>query len=98
MLDHDENVGQLLELLDELGIADNTIVMYSADNGPQMNSWPDGAMRPFRSEKNSNWEGAFRVPCVLRWPGRVPAGHVSNDIVSHLDWLPTFWRRRAYPT
>jgi arylsulfatase len=90
MLDHDHNVGELLDLLDELEIADDTIVMYATDNGPHMNSWPDGAMTPFRNEKNSNWEGAYRVPCLLRWPGRIAAGQVSNDIVSHLDWLPTF--------
>jgi arylsulfatase len=90
MVDHDKNVGELLDLLDELGIAENTFVMYSTDNGPHMNSWPDGAMTPFRSEKNTNWEGAFRVPLLVRWPGKVPAGVVSNDIVQHHDWLPTF--------
>jgi arylsulfatase len=90
MVDHDRNVGELLDYLDELGIADNTLVMYSTDNGPHMNTWPDGAMTPFRSEKNTNWEGAFRVPLLVRWPGRIPAGHVSNEIVQHHDWLPTF--------
>jgi arylsulfatase len=90
MIDHDRHVGALLDLLDELGIAENTIVMYSTDNGPHMNSWPDGAMTPFRSEKNSNWEGAYRVPCVIRWPNHIPAGVVSNEIVGHHDWLPTF--------
>jgi arylsulfatase len=90
MIDHDRHVGALLALLDELGIADSTFVMYSTDNGPHLNSWPDAGMTPFRNEKNSNWEGAFRVPGVVRWPGRIPAGVVSNDIVSHLDWLPTF--------
>ena len=90
MIDHDKHVGELLDLLDELGIADNTIVMYSTDNGPHMNTWPDGAMTPFRNEKNSNWEGAFRVPLLLRWPGKVAAGSVSNEIVQHHDWLPTF--------
>jgi len=90
MIDHDRNVGTLLDLLDKLGIANDTIVMYSTDNGPHMNSWPDGGMTPFRSEKNTNWEGAFRVPCMIRWPGRIDAGTVSNQIVSHLDWLPTF--------
>ena len=74
MIDHDKNVGELLDLLDELGIADDTFVMYSTDNGPHMNTWPDGAMTPFRSEKNTNWEGAFRVPLVVRWPGKIPAG------------------------
>ena len=89
MIDHDRNVGQMLDLLDELGIAGNTFVMYSSDNGPHMNSWPDGAMTPFRSEKNTNWEGAFRVPLLVRWPGKVAAGTVSNEIVQHHDWLPT---------
>ena len=90
MLYHDECVGKILAVLDELGIADDTIVMYSTDNGPHMNSWPDAGMTPFRNEKNSNWEGAFRVPCMLRWPGKIAAGSVSNEIVSHLDFLPTF--------
>jgi arylsulfatase len=89
MIDHDKHVGELLDLLDELGIADNTFVMYSTDNGPHMNSWPDAGMTPFRNEKNSNWEGAYRVPCMVRWPGKIAAGTVSNQIVSHLDWLPT---------
>ena len=74
MIDHDKNVGQLLDLLDELGIAENTIVMYTTDNGPHMNTWPDGAMTPFRSEKNTNWEGAFRVPLMVRWPGKIDGG------------------------
>jgi arylsulfatase len=89
MIDHDKNVGQLLDALDELGIADDTIVIYSTDNGPHMNTWPDGGMTPFRSEKNTNWEGAFRVPELIRWPGHIPAGVVSNEIVQHHDWLPT---------
>ena len=90
MIDHDRHVGRLLDKLDELGLAQDTIVMYSTDNGPHMNTWPDAAMTPFRSEKNTNWEGAFRVPMMVRWPGRIPAGVVSNEIISHLDWLPTF--------
>jgi arylsulfatase len=90
MIDHDRNVGTVLKALDDLGIADNTFVMYSTDNGPHMNSWPDAAMTPFRNEKNSNWEGAFRVPAMVRWPGHIKAGSVSNEIVAHLDWLPTF--------
>jgi arylsulfatase len=89
MIDHDKVVGALLDQLDELGIAENTIVIYSTDNGPHMNTWPDGAMTPFRNEKNSNWEGAYRVPEMIRWPGKIPAGVVSNEIISHLDWLPT---------
>jgi arylsulfatase len=97
MIDHDGNVGELLELLDELGIAGDTFVMYSTDNGPHMNTWPDGAMTPFRSEKNTNWEGAFRVPMVVRWPGRIEAGVVSNEIVQHHDWLPTFLSMAGEP-
>ena len=89
MLDHDDLVGDLLDLLDELGIAENTIVMYSTDNGPHMNSWPDAGMTPYRNEKNSNWEGAYRVPAMVRWPGRIPAGRVLNGIVSHNDWFVT---------
>jgi arylsulfatase len=90
MIDHDKNVGQLLELLDELGIAEDTFVMYSTDNGPHRNTWPDGAMTPFRSEKNTNWEGAFRIPMLVRWPGKVAAGSTANGIVQHHDWFPTF--------
>ncbi len=97
MIDHDKNVGAVLDRLDELGIADNTIVMYSTDNGPHMNTWPDGGMTPFRSEKNTNWEGAFRVPLLLRWPNRIPAGTVSNAIVQHHDWLPTFLAAAGEP-
>ena len=89
MIDHDKNVGTVLDKLDELGLADNTIVMYSTDNGPHMNTWPDAAMTPFRNEKNSNWEGAYRVPAMVRWPGKIEPGSVSNEIMSHLDWLPT---------
>jgi arylsulfatase len=89
MVEHDMHVGQLLDLLDELGIADNTIVHYSTDNGPHMNTWPDAAMTPFRGEKNTNWEGGWRVPSMVRWPGRIEAGSVSNAIMHHMDWLPT---------
>jgi len=81
MIDHDRNVGAALDHLDELGIADNTFVMYSTDNGPHMNTWPDGAMTPFRSEKDTNWEGAFRVPLIVRWPGKIKSGEVPNEIV-----------------
>ena len=90
MIDHDKHIGELLDLLDELKIADDTFVLYSTDNGPHMNTWPDGGMTPFRNEKNSSWEGAYRVPCMVRYPGKIPAGSVSNEIVSHLDWFPTF--------
>ena len=89
MIDHDKNVGEVLKALDDLGIANDTFVMYSTDNGPHMNSWPDGAMTPFRNEKNSNWEGAYRVPAMFRWPGKIKPDQVSNDIVAHLDMLPT---------
>jgi arylsulfatase A-like enzyme len=97
MIDHDKNVGELLDLLDELGITNDTFVMYSTDNGPHMNTWPDGAMTPFRSEKNTNWEGAFRIPMLVRWPGKIPAGVVSNEIVQHHDWLPTFLAMAGEP-
>jgi arylsulfatase len=90
MIDHDKNVGTVLDAIDRLGLSENTFVMYSTDNGPHMNSWPDGAMTPFRNEKNSNWEGAYRVPCMVRWPGKIKPGTVSNQIVGHHDWLPTF--------
>jgi arylsulfatase A-like enzyme len=90
MIDHDKNVGQMLDLLDELGVADDTFVMYSTDNGPHRNSWPDGGMTPFRSEKNTNWEGAFRIPLIVRWPGKIEAGKISNAIVQPHDWQPTF--------
>jgi arylsulfatase len=90
MVEHDAHVGQLLKLLDDLGIADNTVVFYSTDNGPHYNTWPDAGTTPFRSEKNSNWEGAYRVPAFVRWPGHFPAGVTLNGIVSHEDWLPTF--------
>jgi len=89
MIDHDRNVGSILDKIDELGIANDTIVFYATDNGPHKNSWPDAAVSPFRNEKNSGWEGAFRVPALVRWPGHVAAGSVSNAIMSHLDWLPT---------
>jgi arylsulfatase len=89
MLEHDDHVGKLLKTIDDLGVANNTIVIYGTDNGPHMNSWPDGAMTPFRSEKNTNWEGAFRVPAMIRWPGHIKPGTVSNEIFSGLDWFPT---------
>ncbi|MGB4777314.1 arylsulfatase [Microbacterium sp.] len=97
MCDHDDLVGELLAELDRLGIADNTIVMYSTDNGPHMNSWPDAGMTPFRSEKNSNWEGAYRVPAMVRWPGHIPAGTTLNGIVSHNDWFVTLLAAAGEP-
>ncbi len=90
MVEHDMHVGQLLDLIDELGVADSTLVMYSTDNGPHYNTWPDAGTTPYRSEKNSNWEGAYRVPAFVRFPGRFPEGVTLNGIVSHEDWLPTF--------
>ncbi len=90
MVEHDMMVGELLQQIDDLGIADNTVVMYSTDNGPHYNTWPDAGTTPFRSEKNSNWEGAYRVPAFVRWPNRFPAGKTLNGIVAHEDWLPTF--------
>jgi len=90
MVEHDMHIGKFLELLDELGIADNTIVFYSTDNGPHYNTWPDAASTPFRGEKNTNWEGGWRVPAMVRWPGKIEAGSYTNEIVHHMDWLPTF--------
>ncbi|KPK52023.1 MAG: arylsulfatase [Myxococcales bacterium SG8_38_1] len=90
MVEHDMHVGRLLDKLDELGITNNTLVFYSTDNGPHYNTWPDAAATPFRGEKNTNWEGGWRVPAMVRWPGKVPAGTVSNEIMAHMDWLPTF--------
>ena len=97
MIEHDNHVGLFLKKLDDLGIADNTILLYTTDNGPHMNSWPDGAMTWFRSEKNTNWEGAFRVPCMIRWPGHIKPGQVSHEIVSGLDWCPTFLAAAGEP-
>jgi arylsulfatase len=97
MVAHDEHIGQMLKKLDDLGIADNTIVMYSTDNGPHYNTWPDGGITPFRAEKNTNWEGAWRVPAFVRWPGKFKAGTVLNGIVSHQDWLPTLLAAAGEP-
>jgi len=90
MVEHDMHIGLFLKLLDELKIADNTIVFYSTDNGPHYNTWPDAAATPFRGEKNTNWEGGWRVPAMVRWPGKIKAGSVTNEIVHHMDWFPTF--------
>jgi arylsulfatase len=97
MIEHDNTVGAILKAIDDLGIANDTIVLYTTDNGPHQNSWPDAGTTPFRSEKNTNWEGAFRVPCLIRWPGHIKAGSVSNEIVSGLDWLPTFMAAAGEP-
>ncbi len=97
MVEHDMHIGKFLKLLDELGIADNTIVFYSTDNGPHYNTWPDAAATPFRGEKNTNWEGGWRVPAMVRWPGKVKPGSVTNEIVHHMDWLPTFLAAAGEP-
>jgi arylsulfatase len=97
MLEHDGHVGSVLKAIDDLGIANNTIVIYGTDNGVHMNSWPDGGMTPFRSEKNTNWEGAYRVPAMIRWPGRIRPGQVSNELFSALDWFPTLLAAAGEP-
>ena len=97
MIDHDKNVGTVLAMIDKLGIGENTIVMYSTDNGPHRNSWPDAGTTPFRSEKNTNWEGAYRVPAMVKWPGHFKPGTVSNDMISHLDWMPTLLAAAGVP-
>jgi arylsulfatase len=97
MVEHDGHVGQLLAKLDELGITDNTIVQYSTDNGPHMNTWPDAASSPFFGEKNTNWEGGWRVPSMVRWPGKIKAGSVSNEIMHHMDWMPTLLAAAGAP-
>ncbi|MBD9375135.1 arylsulfatase [Rhizobium sp. ARZ01] len=89
MIEHDDTIGTILKSLDDMGITNDTIVVYTTDNGPHMNTWPDGAMTWFRSEKNTNWEGAFRVPCFVRWPGVIQPGTVTNELMSHNDWIPT---------
>ncbi|MEP5089484.1 MAG: arylsulfatase [Paracoccaceae bacterium] len=89
MMEHDGHIGQMLDLLDELDIADNTIVIYSTDNGPHFNAWPDGGNTPFRGEKNTNWEGGYRVPAGVRWPGKIPEGQKTIEMAAHLDWVPT---------
>jgi len=90
MVEHDMHIGKFLKKLDDLGITNNTIVFYSTDNGPHYNTWPDAAATPFRGEKNTNWEGGWRVPAMVRWPGKIKAGSVSNEIMHHMDWFPTF--------
>ena len=97
MVVHDEQIGMMLAKLDELGIADNTIVMYSTDNGPENDTWPDGANTPFRGQKDSNWEGGWRVPCFIRWPGTIKPGSVFNGIVSHIDMFPTLLAAAGNP-
>jgi arylsulfatase len=97
MIDHDKNVGTVLQAIEKAGIKNDTIVVYSTDNGPHMNSWPDAGMTPFRNEKNSNWEGAYRVPAMVRWPGKIPASTVSNAIMSHMDWFPTLLAAAGVP-
>jgi len=97
MVEHDGHVGQVLDKIDELGIADTTIVIYMTDNGAEFFSWPDGGTTPFRSEKNSIWEGGYRIPMMVRWPGQIEAGRVSNGIFSLQDWLPTLLAAAGEP-
>jgi arylsulfatase A-like enzyme len=97
MVEHDMHIGKFLRKLDELGIAENTIVFYSTDNGPHYNTWPDAAATPFRGEKNTNWEGGWRVPAMVRWPGKIAPGSVSNEIMHHMDWLPTILAAAGEP-
>ncbi len=97
MVEHDGQVGEVLDLLEELGIDENTIVIYTVDNGPHFNEWPDGGISPFRGEKNTNWEGGYRVPCLVRWPGHIPAGKISNEIMSMQDWVPTLLAAAGEP-
>jgi arylsulfatase A-like enzyme len=97
MIEHDATIGTILKAVDDLGITNDTIVIYTTDNGPHQNSWPDAGTTPFRSEKNTNWEGAFRVPCLMRWPGHIKPGSISNDIVSGLDWMPTLLAAAGEP-
>jgi arylsulfatase len=97
MIEHDATVGSILKAVDDLGIANDTIVIYTTDNGPHQNSWPDAGTTPFRSEKNTDWEGAFRVPCMIRWPGRINPGSVSNEVISGLDWMPTLMAAAGDP-
>ena len=98
MIDHDKTRGRAACGCSTSWASPTTrFVMYSTDNGPHMNSWPDAGMTPFRNEKNSNWEGAYRVPAMVRWPGKIKAGTVSNEIVSHLDWLPTLLAMAGEP-
>ena len=97
MIEHDATICAILKTVDDLGIANNTILIYTTDNGPHQNSWPDAGTTPFRSEKNTNWEGAFRVPCMIRWPGRIQPGSVSNEMISGLDWLPTLMAAAGDP-
>ena len=97
MVEHDGQVGELLDLLDQLKITDNTIVIYTSDNGPHYNEWPDGGISPFRGEKNTNWEGGYRVPGLVRWPAKIKAGQVSNQIMSQVDWVPTLLAAAGEP-
>jgi len=97
MIEHDETIGSILKALDDMGVTNNTIVVYTSDNGPHMNTWPDAAMTHFRSEKNTNWEGAFRVPCLVRWPGHIQPGTISNEMMSHSDWIPTLCHAGGEP-
>src|SRR5262245_14892443 len=90
MVEHDGHVGELLKLVDDLGVADNTIIVYTTDNGAEVFTWPDGGSTPFKGEKSTNWEGGFRVPCLIKWPGVIKPGTIVNDVCSHEDFIPTF--------
>jgi arylsulfatase len=97
MIENDATIGTVLKAIDDLGIGNDTIVIYTTDNGPHQNSWPDAGTTPFRSEQNTNWEGAFRVPCMIRWPGRIQPGSISNETISGLDWMPTLLAAAGEP-
>jgi arylsulfatase len=97
MIENDATIGTVLKAIDDLGIGNDTVVIYTTDNGPHQNSWPDAGTTPFRSEKNTNWEGAFRVPCMIRWPGRIQPGSISNETISALDWMPTLLAAAGEP-
>ena len=97
MVEHDDMVGEVLKKLDDLGIADNTIVIYSTDNGAETFTWPDGGITPFHGEKGTTWEGGLRVPCVVRWPGTIKPGTIYNEIMSQEDWMPTLLAAAGVP-
>ncbi|MFV0521919.1 MAG: arylsulfatase [Mangrovibacterium sp.] len=97
MMQHDDQIGQLLAYVKSLGVDDNTLIIYTTDNGPHFNTWPDAGVTPFRSEKNTNWEGAYRVPCIIKWPGKIPANNIVNEIVAGNDWIPTIMAAAGVP-
>jgi arylsulfatase len=97
MVEHDELVGELLKKIDDLGLRDNTIVIYSTDNGAETVTWPDGGVTPFHGEKGTTWEGGMRVPCLVRWPGVIQPGTIYNNIMSQEDWMPTLLAAAGVP-